>query len=100
MHAVFMAKGPLFKAGQIIKPFNSIDLYNLFCHIVKIKCHVNDGQWDAAFWSSSLKEPVTNEESATEPVSISFWTCKQEFKTFEFPILINNQLHLSNFALQ
>lgn len=60
MHAIFMAKGPQFQAGKTLEPFNSINLYNLFCHILNIKCHVNDGQWDIPFWNAVLTEPIAS----------------------------------------
>ncbi|XP_055309055.1 bis(5'-adenosyl)-triphosphatase enpp4-like [Sitodiplosis mosellana] len=43
MHAIFMAKGPLFAKGKILKSVNMIDLYNLFCYILNIQCHQTDG---------------------------------------------------------
>ena len=43
MHAIFMAKGPLFSKGKILKSVNMIDLFNLFCYILNIECHQTDG---------------------------------------------------------
>lgn len=43
MHAIFMAKGPLFAKGKTLKSVNMIDLYNLFCYILKIECNTTDG---------------------------------------------------------
>lgn len=43
MHAIFMAKGPLFAKGKKLKAVNMIDLYNLFCYILSIDCGKNDG---------------------------------------------------------
>lgn len=43
MHAIFMAKGPLFAKGKILKSVNMIDLHNLFCYILHIECDFNDG---------------------------------------------------------
>lgn len=54
MRAVFIAKGPLFKPGQVLKPFPSINLFNLFCHILKLKCVANDGVWDSKLWTNLL----------------------------------------------
>lgn len=73
MHAVFMAKGPLFKAGQTIKPFDSIELYNLFCHILKIKCNTNDGKWNPSFWNAVLTVPMPDTEPLVSPM-----ICKSE----------------------
>ncbi|XP_031625251.1 ectonucleotide pyrophosphatase/phosphodiesterase family member 5-like [Contarinia nasturtii] len=43
MHAIFMAKGPLFAKGKMLKAVNMIDLYNLFCFILNIECGQNNG---------------------------------------------------------
>ena len=36
MHALFIAKGPSFKKGIVIPPFENINIYPLICHILKI----------------------------------------------------------------
>lgn len=46
MYAFFMAKGPIFRKNQQINPINTVDLYNLFCLILRIKCYKNDGSND------------------------------------------------------
>lgn len=56
MHAVFMAKGPIFRSGQTIKPFDSINLFNLFCHVLKLKCSPSDGVADSTWMNSLLIE--------------------------------------------
>lgn len=45
MHAIFIAKGPLFAKSKSLKPVNMIDLYNLFCSTLKIEsyCARNNG---------------------------------------------------------
>lgn len=43
MHAIFMAKGPLFDKGKTLESVNMIDLYNLFCFILDIECGQNNG---------------------------------------------------------
>lgn len=43
MHAIFMAKGPLFSKGKTLKSINMIDLYNIFCFVLNIECGQNDG---------------------------------------------------------
>lgn len=53
MHAVFMAKGPIFRSGQTIKPFDSINLFNLFCHVLNLKCSPSDAVADST-WLNSL----------------------------------------------
>lgn len=59
MHAIFMAKGPLFQKGKTLKPVNMIDLYNLFCSILNINCPPNHG---------STKSDTWNELFAVKPV--------------------------------
>lgn len=54
MHAIFMAKGPLFASGKILKPFNTVDLYNLFCLILKIRCNRNEGADRSDAWNVLL----------------------------------------------
>lgn len=43
MQAIFMANGANFSAGEIIPMLESVNLYNLFCAILRIDCAVNDG---------------------------------------------------------
>lgn len=62
MHAIFMAKGPLFAHGQELEPFNTVDLYNLFCRILRIECKPNEGTdrthtWDVLLGKSSNAVP-------------------------------------------
>lgn len=51
MHALFMAKGPLFAKGAKLKSVNMIDLYNLFCHILNIECGPTDGSTELDIWN-------------------------------------------------
>lgn len=51
MHAMFLAKGPLFAKGGKLKSVNMIDLYNLFCHILNIKCGPTDGSTNLDIWN-------------------------------------------------
>lgn len=57
MHAVFMAKGPIFQSGQKLKPFDSINLFNLFCYVLQIKCNENDGVQGTELWRNLLLTP-------------------------------------------
>ncbi|XP_015795008.1 ectonucleotide pyrophosphatase/phosphodiesterase family member 5 [Tetranychus urticae] len=43
MRPIFLAEGPLFKPSYLIEPFHSVNLYSLFCHILKIQPGPNDG---------------------------------------------------------
>ena len=36
MHALFIAKGPSFVSGEIVPPFENINIYPLICHILNI----------------------------------------------------------------
>ncbi|XP_059174775.1 ectonucleotide pyrophosphatase/phosphodiesterase family member 5-like [Physella acuta] len=43
MKPIFLANGPSFKSGAIVPPIQSVDLYTLVCHILKIKPMPNNG---------------------------------------------------------
>ncbi len=43
MRALFIANGPAFKAGKKIKPFQNVDLYDLFAHLQGLTPAKNDG---------------------------------------------------------
>lgn len=59
MHAIFMAKGPIFNTGKQIKPVNMIDLYNLFCFILDLNCNKNNGSDQLNIWNELfLEKPV------------------------------------------
>lgn len=63
MHAIFLAKGPLFAKHKKLKAVNMIDMYNLFCLILNIKCYDNDGStkheiWDELFSTQQAKLPA------------------------------------------
>lgn len=65
MHAIFMAKGPLFANGQHLEPFDTVDLCNLFCIILKIDCKRNEGvdrtsTWDLLLRNTSTKPAHSN----------------------------------------
>lgn len=65
MHAIFMAKGPLFAKGKKLKPFNSVDLYNLFCAILDIKCKKNDGNDQMDIWSDLLENTKSSAQGSS-----------------------------------
>lgn len=63
MHAIFMAKGPLFAKGKMLKSVNMIDLYNLFCFILNIECgHTNGTQKLDAYDDLFAVKPVRASE--------------------------------------
>lgn len=43
MHTIFIAKGPSFKKGITVKPFENVHIYELMCRVLKIKPSPNDG---------------------------------------------------------
>lgn len=51
MHAMFIAKGPLFSKGKQLNAVNMVDLYNIFCTILNIKCAPNDGSHNLDNWN-------------------------------------------------
>lgn len=56
MHAIFMAKGPLFAKGKTLKSVMMVDLYNLFCYILNIKCGATDGSTELDIWNELFAE--------------------------------------------
>lgn len=47
-----MAKGPAIAKGKKLNSVNKIDLYNLFCRILKIQCKgQNDGSTNQSIWN-------------------------------------------------
>lgn len=46
MHALFLAKGPLFPKGKQIEPFENVHLYGMFCAVLNITCHFNGATSD------------------------------------------------------
>lgn len=50
MHAIFMAKGPLFPPGSQLDAIKNVDLYSFFCRILKIKCDYNGIAGASSVW--------------------------------------------------
>ena len=46
MWPIFFATGPAFREGFKIKPFSSIDLYPLMCHVIGVEPRPHDGSFD------------------------------------------------------
>ena len=46
MHPFFLAVGPAFKHGITVEPFESVDIYPLLCHILKIPPAKHEGSLD------------------------------------------------------
>lgn len=92
MHAVFMAKGPIFQAGQKLKPFDSINLFNLFCYVLRIKCNENDGVQATEQWRNLLLQPEkhNNLQAATAGEGSSSFSRKNLFFFFIKPSVDNN----------
>ncbi|NOT89123.1 MAG: alkaline phosphatase family protein [Lysobacter sp.] len=44
MRAVFAARGPSFRHGVVLPPFDNIDVYPLLAHLLKIEPAANDGE--------------------------------------------------------
>lgn len=71
MHAFFMAKGPQIARGKRLKPFKSVDLYNLFCRILKIKCRPNEGTDRTSTWNEMLRpSKARSTRSAQKPLPL------------------------------
>lgn len=54
MRAIFMAKGPMFKSGQILNPFDNIDTFQLFCILLDITCPPSEGNERLETWNMLL----------------------------------------------
>ncbi|XP_055296553.1 ectonucleotide pyrophosphatase/phosphodiesterase family member 5-like isoform X2 [Sitodiplosis mosellana] len=65
MNAFFLAKGPLFSKGKRIRAIQMIDLYNLFCLILKIECGVNDGSKNPQIWKKLFARHKSDQNTTT-----------------------------------
>jgi len=54
MRALFLARGPGFRRGVVIEPFDNVDVYPLLVRLLGIAPAANDG--DAGTWSTVLVE--------------------------------------------
>jgi predicted AlkP superfamily pyrophosphatase or phosphodiesterase len=55
MGALFIASGPSFKSGLVVKPFQNIHVYDLMAHILGLRPAPNDGSLDST--SAMLQVP-------------------------------------------
>lgn len=58
MQAIFMAQGPLIRSGQVLKPFDNIDIYMLICTMLHIICPPSEGDNRRETWDKLLKSGV------------------------------------------
>lgn len=54
MRAIFMVKGPMFKSGLVLKPFDNIDTYDLFCMFLDFACPSSEGNKHVGKWYNLL----------------------------------------------
>ncbi|KRE96782.1 phosphodiesterase [Frateuria sp. Soil773] len=47
MQALFVAHGPAFRQGLVVKPFPNVDVYPLMAHLLGLPPAANDGDYDA-----------------------------------------------------
>jgi len=47
MRTIFIANGPSFKKGEVVRPFKSVHIYELMCQILGLKPAENDGSLDS-----------------------------------------------------
>ena len=47
MGALFIASGPAFKSGLVVRPFQNIHVYDLMAHILGLRPAPNDGSLDS-----------------------------------------------------
>lgn len=60
MRAIFFAQGPLINSGHSLKPFDNVELYSLFCIVLKLQCRRRDGSGRLDNWNVLLKNRVRN----------------------------------------
>ncbi|MCY7353615.1 MAG: alkaline phosphatase family protein, partial [Lysobacter sp.] len=56
MRAVFIARGPAFRSGVRLPPFDNVDVYPLLTRLIGIDAADHDG--NAATLSPALREPA------------------------------------------
>jgi predicted AlkP superfamily pyrophosphatase or phosphodiesterase len=47
MRALFLARGPAFRKGVVVEPFQNIHLYSLLTHLLGLRAAANDGALDS-----------------------------------------------------
>ena len=47
MRALFLARGPAFRKGAVVEPFQNIHIYALLTHVLGLRAAVNDGTLDS-----------------------------------------------------
>jgi hypothetical protein len=56
MNAMFVAQGPSFKKKIEVRPFHSIDLYNLMCAMIGVNPSPNNGTWVSPVMNHQLND--------------------------------------------
>ncbi|KAI1282078.1 Ectonucleotide pyrophosphatase/phosphodiesterase family member 5 [Halotydeus destructor] len=71
MRPLFIARGPAFKEGhRILDPFDTVHLFPVMCHALKIDCPISDGNF-----SISKQFHGTQETAPREMVKMKFHVC-------------------------
>ena len=55
MRALFIARGPAFRAGALLEPFDNVDVYPLLAHLLGVQPEPNDGRFERV--RQALVEP-------------------------------------------
>lgn len=55
MTAIFMAKGKWFQSGNVLDPFDNIELYSLICNLLGITCPRSEATERKSIWTNLLK---------------------------------------------
>ena len=68
MHSIFFARGPAFKRGVTIEPFESVNVYPLLAHLLGIKPRPNNGslsvfKYVLKEWNPSFETEDANSSS-------------------------------------
>ncbi|MBN3313537.1 ENPP7 phosphodiesterase, partial [Atractosteus spatula] len=76
MKTIFRAVGPDFKKNLEVEPFETVHVYALMCHLLRIQPEPNDGSLEV---TRNILKTKTNEESACSSISICFGVLTQVF---------------------
>lgn len=89
MHAIFMAKGPLISRGQQVEPFHTVDLFNLFCRILKIDGRQNEGTDQTSTWNILLRTPIKPHGGGRNPGKLQQFVSKLYHRIHSYVVARN-----------
>ena len=81
-YSIFYARGPAFKEGVAVEPFNTVDLYPLMCKLLRINPRPNNGSLDNV--KALLKEDIPPARSSG---TVQYFACSKLGLIILFPAL-------------